>query len=64
MTVTPAVHLDTRTRWIPPEGEMFPEEFEWPFQECHLHVTEAKYEKKGTSKIWVCQGIRNLLLII
>ncbi|KAJ7381284.1 hypothetical protein OS493_001402 [Desmophyllum pertusum] len=36
------IHLDIRTRWIPPEGYNFPNEFLCPFRGCDTNVTSGE----------------------
>lgn len=62
------VHLDTRSRWIPPEGDSYPEQFNCPFRgcestfatadECDNHVTLIQHSKQkvGNDKNWICRG--------
>ena len=63
------VHLDCRSRWIPPneEGE-YPETFECPYRECletfsraedcATHVSTVNHPKtnQGDGKNWICAG--------
>ena len=63
------VHLDCRSRWIPPneEGE-YPETFECPYRECletfsraedcGTHVSTVNHPKtnQGDGKNWICAG--------
>ena len=51
------VHLDTRCRWIRPDGDMYAREFECPFRggaeklqsgdSCSQHVNDVGHPKKG-----------------
>ncbi|CAH3162817.1 unnamed protein product [Porites evermanni] len=62
------VHLDTRSRWIPPEGDSYPEQFNCPFRgcestfasadECDNHVTLIQHSKQkvGNDKNWICRA--------
>ena len=63
------VHLDCRSRWIPPDEEgVYPMRFQCPFrgcqetfsaaQECSTHVSAVKHPKtnQGEGKNWLCAG--------
>lgn len=64
----PKLHLDTRSRWIPPEGAQYPKVFQCPFRGCEKdfasaelcadHVKEIGHPKgkQGNGKNWLRQS--------
>ena len=63
------VHLNCRSRWIPPNEEgVYPVTFECPYreclqtfsaaQDCSMHVDMVKHPKtnQGEGKNWLCAG--------
>ena len=63
------VHLDCRSRWIPPnEGGQYPVRFECPYrgcletfpavEDCGVHVNTVKHPKtnQGDGNNWICAG--------
>ena len=62
------LHLDTRSRWIPPEGAQYPKVFQCLFRGCEKditsaelctnHVKEVEHPKgrQGNDTNLLCQG--------
>ncbi|KAJ7384135.1 Zinc finger and BTB domain-containing protein 8A [Desmophyllum pertusum] len=62
------LHLDPRSRWIPPDGSTFSSHFKCPFRGCEMevqtattlekHVREMGHPKtkQGSQKNWICRA--------